>query len=173
MRENAGKSEAGVMERKVLFLDIDGVLCLYPEWQTEWCGNQNASLSNCCCENLKRILDATGAKIVLTSSWRLHHKNIVDLYVQFESSSSGLTKEDIIGQTEDFRKRDEVKGHVQMRWWEINDYIEKNGITDYIIIDDFNLERYDKEHFIKTKRHIGLTAELAAVAIRLLGGKKC
>jgi len=46
------------MEINIIFLDIDGVLCL------------RRKMDKKCLENLKQIIDATSARIVLTSSWR-------------------------------------------------------------------------------------------------------
>ena len=156
---------------KIIFLDIDGVVCLYPKWQTDWCGNQNTSFSNECCENLKAVLDATGAKIVVTSSWRLFPKRFVDMRVQFESSGLPNTNEYIIGRTKDFRTQPGIKGHIQMRWLEIQDYLSTAKVDNYIIIDDFDLGKYDKEHFVKTNMHRGLTGALADACISKLGRK--
>lgn len=46
------------MEINIIFLDIDGVLCL------------GRKIDKKCLQNLKTIVDATSARIVLTSSWR-------------------------------------------------------------------------------------------------------
>jgi hypothetical protein len=46
------------MEMNIIFLDIDGVICLGREIDQE------------CLKNLKAIVDVTSARIVLSSSWR-------------------------------------------------------------------------------------------------------
>ena len=53
---------------KVIFLDIDGVLnyLRIPERAPSGC----IGISDACCERLARIVAATDAKIVLTSTWK-------------------------------------------------------------------------------------------------------
>ena len=72
---------------KVIFLDIDGVL------KEE---DYNAEFKDECFERLKQIVDATGAEIILDSSWRIDYwdfvennykttdTQILDLYNHFE-----------------------------------------------------------------------------------------
>ena len=157
------------MNSKIVFLDIDGVICVYPEYQFNWIGNENDRLSGLCCKYLKEILDTTQAKIVITSSWRLSEKNSADLYRQLEKH--GIAKDYIIGQTASLSSDKNIKTHNELRWFEIKDYIEKNGITDYIILDDFNLDKYDKPHLVKTKKHTGITEKLKEVCIEKLSRK--
>jgi len=152
--------------KKTVFLDIDGVVCLYPERQQDWCGNQNDRLSGHCCKNLKSVLDAAEAKIVITSSWRLDENDLLNLYRQLDRF--GITKEYIAGETPDLRSDKSIKTHNQLRWREISRYIDDYGVESYVIIDDFNLDRFDKPHLVKTKRHEGLTAKLAEVCINKL-----
>ncbi len=45
---------------KVIFLDFDGVITIPPKWYLQ------ADLI----KNVKKIVDVTGAKIVVSSSWR-------------------------------------------------------------------------------------------------------
>lgn len=65
---------------KILFLDIDGVLCLYKkDKKLSYCVDENnvvgihnhLDLDANCCVRLKTILNQTKTKIVLSSSWRL------------------------------------------------------------------------------------------------------
>ena len=51
---------------KVIFLDIDGVLNVIPQGHDEHGGIFHAHFI----DNLKKIIDQTGAKIVISSSWR-------------------------------------------------------------------------------------------------------
>lgn len=51
---------------KIIFLDIDGVLNVYPQGHDEYGAIFHPHLV----ENLKLILDQTGAKIVVSSTWR-------------------------------------------------------------------------------------------------------
>jgi hypothetical protein len=65
--------------RKILFLDIDGVLNIdfgvFPQ-----------KLDDSCLQQLKRIVDTTGAEIVLSSSWRFSDASkliIIDAFHRF------------------------------------------------------------------------------------------
>jgi hypothetical protein len=112
---------------KIVFLDIDGVICLYPEWQQSWIGNENSLLDQCSCGHLKEILELTGAQIVITSSWRLEGdslKRLSDQFAQFD-----IKKDCVIGQTEDFSLEYKGKSHNELRWLEIKDFIGKYRIT--------------------------------------------
>jgi len=153
---------------KIIFLDIDGVLCVFPEWQNSWVDNEKNLFSEPLIKNLKTILDATGAKIVISSSWRLHKKSLLYLYNQLEKC--GILRSYIVGQTDDLSKHIRFSFYTELRWLEIKDYIDKNKIEKYIIIDDYDLEKYDKLHLVRTKRYMGLTAVLTNVCIKKLVG---
>ncbi len=154
------------MSDKIIFLDIDGVLCPYPEWQQDWVGNQNDQFDAVCCKYLRDILDRTGAKIVMTSSWRLFPENANNMWLQF--CRFGIPWDTVVGNTPDLQGNRAIKTHLELRWAEIRDYIERFRIEKYIILDDFNLERFDKAHLIRTQRYTGLTAKLRDVCIRKL-----
>jgi len=70
---------------KIIFLDIDGVM--NHEHSTE-------DMDGACLYQLKRIIDCTGAKIVLTSSWKMYYlrgdENPVKLYFEKRLHSFGL-----------------------------------------------------------------------------------
>jgi histidinol phosphatase-like enzyme len=51
---------------KVIFLDLDGVLNVYCEDRDEF----GCTFHSNFVDNLKRIIEKTGAKIVISSSWR-------------------------------------------------------------------------------------------------------
>lgn len=52
---------------KVIFLDIDGVLNVIPQGRDEFGSKFHSHFEN----NLKHIIDNTGAKIVISSTWRM------------------------------------------------------------------------------------------------------
>jgi hypothetical protein len=137
--------------RKIIFLDIDGVLCLYWGSQTDWRQNQNKVFNEHCCKNLKEVLDTTGAKIVLISSWRLFEEHLENCYRQLEKH--GISKNYIVGCTADLSSQG-IEGHLELRRREIEDYTKKHGITNYVILDDFAI---DDCRLVKTNMHYGLT----------------
>jgi len=72
----------------------------------------------------------------------------------------------IVGQTADLRVQSSIYyTDMEIRWLEIKEYIDKKRVKEYVIIDDLDLKKYDKEHLIRTELSKGLTAELAAACI--------
>ena len=72
---------------KALFLDIDGVVCLHGKENA----NEDEIFDGASCRRLREIIDATGCKLVLTSSWRLFPESIRSMFRQFKPF--GITKE--------------------------------------------------------------------------------
>ena len=59
-----------VLAVKVIFLDFDGVL--NSEAYVRNCGRSGVVIDPACLLLVKKLVEATGAKIVLTTSWREH-----------------------------------------------------------------------------------------------------
>lgn len=151
---------------KIIFLDVDGVICLYPEWQKSWIGNRNDELDRQCCIRLKEILDKTNAKIVLSSSWRLDQQHIDDLI--YKLTPYNITKDYFIGYTPILYCSLSKLSPGNQRWREIEKYILDNNIIKYIILDDFNITKTPKDNFVRTKMHTGITELLKDVCINKL-----
>ena len=144
---------------KIIFLDIDGVM--NHEKSTE-------DMDSSCLYQLKRIVDATNAKIVLSSSWRLYFlrgdQNPVKQYFEKRLNLFGMEVYDItpnIGSS--------------MRALEINKWLkENNSAAQYVILDDSMFPGFHKmkNHLCMTNWSAGgLTAEHADQAIRILNQK--
>lgn len=128
---------------KVIFLDIDGVLNsdTYMEKQLD---NSSVGIESeidpATLILLKKAVDTTGAKIVLSSSWRIMRKcnELERFMMKFGISLSGKTPY--------------VDGK---RGLEIKQYLSKNeNIEQYLILDDEIFESFDEElvnHLILTK----------------------
>ena len=158
---------------KIIFLDIDGVLncenayrngeCKYVDWINHR-GDKDHHQSFCSWskEWLNKLIDETGAKIVISSSWR--HSGIE--YMQSVWAHEKMSGE-IIGITPDFRWK--AKDYTPPRGCEIDwylnrilgfnhinwdsdvqkEYMDKSGIENYIIIDDDSGMLYgQRNHFI-------------------------
>ncbi len=157
----------------VIFLDIDGVL--NTNWSISRCGYY-LGIDTARIKLLKQIVEATDAKIVLSSDWRYefevgaykqktHHCK----YLSNKLRKQGLT---IYDKTENF-------GHL-FRGKEIHDYlIEHPEITGYVVLDDrvFDFEDYPDvfNHFIKTfnwREWGGLYDELVPIAIDIINGNR-
>lgn len=162
--------------RKIIFLDIDGVLnshIIASEWKArnsknggyggwfkegdplskeviKW-GHKNL-------ENLQEIVDQTNAKIVISSTWRIHFsietfKEMFTIY--------GWKDAPII---------DRTPGGYKTRGLEINRWLKDHPeVESYVIIDDFDeFMISQKKNFVNTDPEIGLTYKDAINAINIL-----
>lgn len=115
---------------KIIFLDIDGVLKE---------DKQGSPFLGKSFDLLKSVVDATGAKLVMSSSWKVKYKDFVDsgyrtdnadiLGLYKELSRHGLTVYDYtpLIRTEHTLRRPE----------EIREYLKSaDGVEGYCIIDD-------------------------------------
>lgn len=134
----SNKSNSSV-KHKIFFLDIDEVLCTSKLHRDEY--NRNPfylehptgtypPLELACLQNLKNLLDKSGAKIVVSSSWRLD----IDLmkFFRFALEEVHINWEDILLRgTPDV---DEGKG-LEMR---TSLEIKSHQCEGFVIIDDSN-----------------------------------
>ncbi|MDE6690910.1 MAG: hypothetical protein K2K04_02975 [Clostridia bacterium] len=152
---------------KVIFLDIDGVLNSRAyDRKRNW--NEQTNIDETRLPLVKRIVDETGAKIVLSSTWREHWS--VDpllcdddgVYINKTFAKYGL---EIYGKTPDLwltaERPDEIKAWLKS---------STETIVSFVIIDDYRyawVELADK--VVKTNPNFGLGLEeehvLKAIAI--------
>ncbi|CAF1256947.1 unnamed protein product [Adineta ricciae] len=128
------------MELNIIFLDIDGVLCL------------NRRMNQVCLENLKTIVDNTSARIVLSSSWKLFPKS----RTQIETSFREIGIDPIIGWTGTHNKT--IDDDILIRKWIAIDDM------DLLKLDPKRMQ----DHFVLTSEEHGITKENVQEAIRLL-----
>lgn len=145
---------------KVIFLDFDGVITIPPRWYIK------ADLI----KNVKRIVDATGAKIVVSSAWRMD------------------SVEETIGKMIGWPKRcprnkmlnwlidnlyDVTHTYRGLRGDEIKDWLDEHSdVENYVIIDDDGDMRDDQlYHFVQTNFEDGLTEVETKRAIKVLNRK--
>jgi hypothetical protein len=183
---------------KIIFLDIDGVLN-HQNWYEYRHKNIDMKLLSeeypkyefdpNSVECLNWITDATGAKIVVSSSWR-HGRTVEQLKELL--TSVGVTGE-VIDKTPSFgspTRYDSVEKPVytiprgcEIDYWldtqdfqRINwsieiqkEYAAKSKISNYIILDDDSDMLYNqREHYFKTFTLSGLNVEIAKKAIFFL-----
>ncbi len=102
---------------KVIFLDIDGVLN----------DDHSSTLENCLFDELlerfKRIVDATGAVVVLISSWRLKF----DRYFNYIDGKDP-TDEEVIAGARQYVSEDDYKYSYKEYVLKLLDYFTENGI---------------------------------------------
>ncbi|MDR0548686.1 MAG: hypothetical protein LBI10_04640 [Deltaproteobacteria bacterium] len=190
---------------KVLFLDIDGVLQSYGS-QSRFEHIKNGDMENLYhdLENifnidyskydkydvaavyydwneqsisfLKDILAQTGAKIVLSSDWRIFGKekmyNLFKIHGLHSYYIDNTTKNILVTDSlseklhNKFKEKLNLK-YVHYRTVEILEYIERHPfIKNYVAIDDMNLLPGLENHFVNT-RYL-LFEEHAKIAINLL-----
>lgn len=154
---------------KVIFLDNDGVICLSGNWgtrhkkQDKW-GGRKLSMTNSeipldyrfdnfdikAVKVLNKILEQTGAEIVVSSDWRLH-ANLEELGEYY--TSKGIIKKPI-GVTEIFHHRNWLEegrvpddfdwyrthGQEQERHFEILDWLKSHPeVTHWVAVDDLHM----------------------------------
>lgn len=152
---------------KIIFLDIDGVLNsnkYYEECdklEKDPILTTGLDIDEKCVENLKKIIKATNAKIVVSSSWRTIRK--------FELFKKYMEKQEL--------PIYDVTPSLDGRGDEIRAWLEKNKeqVQDFILIDDdvfpdFNelIEKLIKTSFYKE----GLEEKHVRQAIEMLGRTK-
>lgn len=172
---------------RAIFLDIDGVLNVI----SMDCGPRDefgGQFHKNMVDNLARVIEQTGAVIVISSSWR--HSGLSQMQRMWEMRDLpgkviGVTPSyyriqelrDAVDNAEhrDFAERAE-RGH-EIQWWLDN---HGKGVERYCIIDDDNdMLPHHQPYFVRTcnnQHHTGhvegygLTDECAALAIRVLNG---
>jgi hypothetical protein len=151
---------------KVIFLDIDGVLVTkthlldMQEQGKPMADSQGRHLFDPkCVANLKRILDTTGAKIVLSSCWKMFG---------FEVFTDMWKERGCPGEIMDFTpsKLSGTRGHEIGIWlWEHQGLVES-----FVIIDDdtWDLHNSQMPHVVQTTWEHGLTDELTEKVLSIL-----
>lgn len=168
------------MNLKVIFLDVDGVLnsendlMIYREKN-----NITGSILYDAVEDrplslLKEIVETTGAKIVVSSSWRIgcdrSGKESIFGSLLYDKLEHRLKNHDM----EIYDITPSIEGTNIQRGDEIRAWLSKNPVQNFIILDDDTdmCEFLHTEHFIKTTYKHGLTEELKNKAITVLNERK-
>lgn len=160
---------------KVIFLDIDGVLNVYSHDHDEFGSQFQSAFVN----NLKRVIEETGAKIVISSTWRYagldrmkemwEKRNLPGEVIDITEDCTYLFNEGL------FDWLDQVERGHEVEYW-LNEHPE---VEKYVILDDDNdFLPHQRGNFVRTANNInhpdaldigyGLTNECANRAIRIL-----
>lgn len=130
---------------KVIFLDVDGVLT---HRLTVGRGRENtrvhrflSQLDADCVERLMEIVSRTGAKIVVSSTWRLHPHSMGALHAMARRARKRRLIYDKTGVCDIKR----AGFHVPARGIEISQWIEQHEsvrgpLESYVVIDDGHVE---------------------------------
>lgn len=164
---------------KVIFLDIDGVLN-YTQWYVSDrnpgnLNGQEGDIDPMCVERVLRICKETGAKVVISSDWRISWEGTL---MRFERM--GLTRDIVIDKTPeliwtrmsmyDYMLSEEDEGYEFSRGREIDLWLEAHPeCTNFVIIDDrMDFTDEQEPHFVKVNPMCGLTDDNADIAIMIL-----
>jgi len=141
------------MFSKILFLDIDGVLVTGESMALT---KSPHAFGKGPLSELHRILDATGCKIVISSTWRFQGMDnlVKELWVL------GLRVGEIVGATPILETG---RGNEILAW------LGKNPAEKFVVVDDESHELGPvSSHLVQTDLTTGLTPELAAKIIEAL-----
>ena len=143
---------------KVVFLDIDGVLNNHTWWtevmskyniDTNMIYNQEAMFL------LRQLVDLTGARIVLSSSWRISEYSrdkVMDNFIPYGLSIYSCTGEE-----------PGTRGHQILEWLR-----RHPDVDNYVAFDDDEDLTELGYHFIKTNYAYGLQREHFSRALEIL-----
>lgn len=111
--------------------------------------------------NLKYIIEETGAKIVLSSSWRWDEKALNAVKKQLKSYNLELFDTTIMDIMSTMSRTEEIQLYLK----------EHSSITNYVILDDDEIKGPLKTHWVHCLFKNGLTKKLAEQAIEILKEK--
>ena len=163
--------------RKVVFLDIDGVLNT-KWWYTQMDRNTpkdkyGYAFDPNAVANLKKIIDETGADIVISSSWKSYGiSELEDMWQNrgLPGKLIGITPNTVSDEMLLNADLDNME-LFSIRGTEIKEWLTKHGkhVSHYAIIDDMdNMLSEQRLHFVKTDPEIGITVDDAEKAIMIL-----
>ena len=138
-----GSAGQSYIHDSIVFLDIDGVLNTYKEQ-----GIRRDYVDPVKVQRIKRIIDSTGAKVVISSNWRTDMSAVYRELAEIADS--------IIGST----------GLTGNRNHEIEDWLEENPTKNWVVIDDLYLSF--PGHLVNTREDVGITDADVNKAISIL-----
>ena len=154
---------------KVIFLDVDGVLNT-PSSESR-CG-EYIGIDDEKVEKLKKIVEKTKTEIVLISTWKKYWRKEEKLKPLQEYSANyldeKLTKQ---GLKAIDKTKDKADGRYLSRGEGILEYVYRNNVENYIILDDCQFD-YDgcdlTDNYIKTNQIEGLSEQQVKAACETL-----
>ena len=144
--------------RRVLFLDVDGVL--HPFSSTSF-------FHAPCMSALRQIVQQTGAAIVLSSSWQGTPAALAQVNAALERNGIPVCIDTTVSNgraaTLPANRAGEIKSWVEAH--------AQQCLGGYVVVDDMDLHAFlPPGTFVRTEDEVGLTEADAMRAIQLLGG---
>lgn len=164
---------------KAIFLDLDGVVN-----HTQWYvsdrnpGNldgQEGDIDPMCVDRVLRIVKETGAKIVISSDWRISWEGTL-----MRLERMGLTRDIVVDKTpeliwtrisrHDYMLEEDDGRYEYSRGREIDMWLEAHPeCTNFVILDDrMDFTEGQQPHFVHVNSYCGLTDEDTDIAIMIL-----
>lgn len=162
---------------KIIFLDIDGVLVNRKSLMHRPRPHPHSNADPDCVAALNRIISATGADIVVSSTWRIGCM-LADLRGIINSHFGVVGS--VIDKTRRMTTRKLFEGHPGMvevsaeRGDEIDYWLRSDHrwpIESFVILDDDDDMGIHKGRLVKTEFEVGLTMADAERAICMLNGR--
>lgn len=160
---------------KLIFLDVDGVLN-YENCSASVNGYYGVEPEKV--SLLKKIVEKTGAKIVLTSTWRREIKRGAPLEAQdnpfaielmSKLAAEGLKIYDYTpADNDDYERADQIE-RLMKEYRHNGQQIDSFVVLDDVVFPDF-VTLFD-DHLVITDYETGLTEGDVDVAVEILGGK--
>lgn len=155
---------------KIVFLDVDGVLNSQRianriGWgghfdESEEATHDNVKWGQSLVDNLKEIVQKTGAQIVISSTWRKFFsiQKFKDMFAVYNFNDAPVI--------------DKTPGGYANRGLEINRWLADNpSVTGYVILDDYpDFLPEQNVFYVETDPEIGLTEQDRDRAIQILNG---
>jgi len=161
--------------KKVIFLDIDGVMVTRSSVRRRDVinGQYHSSADPRCVKNLNWLIDKTKAKIVISSAWRYIGLQEMRIILQFwgvdadvidvTPRSHELTQKRY--NSKEWKAITDPKRGDEIAWW-----ISRNQPEAFVIIDDDADMCSLLPYLVQTKFKFGLTKERAEAAVKILTG---
>lgn len=142
---------------KVIFLDFDGVMntakhCSKPGYWKDPCDTPHV-------EVLNTIIERTGAKVVISSVWRMDGIDNCRMYL----GNKGF-KGEIIGTTPVDSKNGDTRGHEIQEWMDTHPGVEK-----FVVLDDDTDMTGVERWFVHIDRTTGLTEDHIPLVLKHIG----
>lgn len=155
---------------KIVFLDVDGVLNSQRVadrigWgghfnESEEATHENVKWGQSLVDNLKEIVQKTGAQIVMSSTWRKFFsiEKFKEMFAVYNFNDAPVI--------------DKTPGGYRSRGMEIDEWLADNPhVKQYVILDDYDdFLPEQAQYYVETDPEVGLSEEDRDKAIQILNG---
>lgn len=166
---------------KLIFLDIDGVLNSTRSRMKIYNDPNTSDLKRdlpypSYVQHLNKIVAETGAKVVITSTWRIRRDSLILWYLLAACGFEGK----VLGCTPSYPQLPrgiEIQAYIDIYNANYREYCKnsdnwleqyKEPLESFVILDDNSDMEHLHKHLIKVKNEIGLTEKDAKLAIQHL-----